>query len=67
MYTLKELAIMSSLTERTLRSYLKMGILGGKKEDGIWRFDEADIEAFAYHFRGGLGVSFFQKQISSHL
>ena len=46
MYTLKELAIMSGLTERTLRSYLKMGILGGKKEDGIWRFDEADIEAF---------------------
>ena len=46
MYTLKQLSLMSGLTERTLRNYLKMGILHGEKCGGIWYFDIAEIESF---------------------
>ena len=46
MYTIKDLSLMSGLTERTLRSYLQMGILKGQKVDGVWKFNEAQIEDF---------------------
>lgn len=46
MYTIKELALMSGLTERTLRSYLQMGILKGQKVNGVWKFNEEQVEEF---------------------
>lgn len=46
MYSIKDLSVMTGLTERTLRNYLKMGLLTGEKQDGVWRFNEAQLEAF---------------------
>lgn len=40
MYTIKDLSMISGLTDRTLRTYLKMGVLVGEKADGSWRFSE---------------------------
>lgn len=42
-YTLNELAMITGLTTRTLRNYLKMNILNGEKIDGIWTFTEEDL------------------------
>ena len=42
-YTLNEVAVMSGLTTRTLRNYMKMGILKGKMLEGIWKFGEEEI------------------------
>lgn len=49
MYTLNELATMTGLTMRTLRTYLKTGLLSGEKTDGVWHFSEEDCEAFFSH------------------
>jgi hypothetical protein len=46
MYTIKDLAMMSGLSDRTLRNYLNTGILKGEKIDGAWCFSEADIDNF---------------------
>ena len=44
MYTLKDLTMITGLTERTLRNYLKLGILDGEKRDGVWCFGVEQIE-----------------------
>jgi len=44
MFTLKDLSLMCGLSERTLRNYLKMGILTGEKKEGVWTFCKEDIE-----------------------
>ena len=49
MYSLNELATMTGLTTRTLRTYLKMGLLTGEKTDGVWCFSEEDCECFFSH------------------
>ena len=46
MYTIKELSLMSGLTDRTLRNYLKLGFLKGEKKEGVWYFSVDQIEAF---------------------
>lgn len=46
MYNLKELSMISGLTDRTLRNYLKMGILVGEKEYGTWNFTDEQVLAF---------------------
>ena len=46
MYSINELAEMTGLSTRTLRSYLKSGVLEGEKIDGIWRFDEEQFLSF---------------------
>lgn len=46
MYNLKDLSLITGLTERTLRNYLNAGILLGEKRDGVWRFTEEQIGAF---------------------
>ncbi len=43
---IEDLSIMTGLTTRTLRSYLKKGILGGEKEKGKWYFSKEDIQDF---------------------
>jgi len=45
-YTLNELALMTGLTTRTLRNYIKMGILEGERIEGIWKFTEEDFGKF---------------------
>ena len=37
-YTIQDIAGMTSLNERTIRSYLADGLLKGEKTDGAWRF-----------------------------
>lgn len=45
-YTINEVAVMSGLTTRTLRNYLKMDVLKGEKVDGIWRFTQEEFVEF---------------------
>ena len=45
-YDLNELATMTGFTTRTLRTYLKTGLLHGTKVDGSWRFSSDDLERF---------------------
>lgn len=45
-YTINEVAVMTGLTTRTLRNYLKMDILKGEKIDGIWQFTEEEFAEF---------------------
>ena len=45
-YTMNDIAMMSGLTTRTLRNYLRMGLLTGEKVDGVWRFSEEQLYAF---------------------
>ena len=50
-YTIKELSLMSGLTTRTIRNYLKLGLLKGSKENNKWIFNEDDtIEFFKNSF-----------------
>lgn len=44
--TLKELAMMTGLTARTLRNYMKTHVLQGEKQEGIWMFTLEEIGAF---------------------
>lgn len=48
-YTLGHLSQITGLTDRTLRSYLKNGILEGEKINGIWHFSEEQLDAFFRH------------------
>lgn len=43
MAQLNKVSIMTGLTTRTLRNYLKMNILSGEKREGTWYFTEEDI------------------------
>ena len=45
-YAINEIAVMSGLTARTLRNYMKRGVLKGELVDGVWRFSEEDIAEF---------------------
>lgn len=46
MYSIKDLTKISGLTDRTLRNYLKLGVLIGEKKDGQWYFNEEQIASF---------------------
>jgi len=46
LYTVEEISIFTSLITRTIRNYLRDGILKGKKIGGQWRFTKQDIEKF---------------------
>ena len=46
LYTVENISNMTSLTTRTIRNYLKDGILKGRKIGGQWRFTEEDIKNF---------------------
>jgi len=45
LYTVDDIAMMTGLTSRTIRNYLKNGKLKGKKIGVQWRFTEEDINA----------------------
>lgn len=44
LYTVEEIAEMTSVTSRTIRNYIKKGLLKGRKVGGVWRFTRKDIE-----------------------
>lgn len=45
-YTLNQVAMMTGLTTRTLRNYIKVNTLNGEKIDGVWKFTSEEIEEF---------------------
>ena len=44
LYTVDDIAKMTMMTSRTIRNYIKDGILKGKKIGGQWRFTEGDVK-----------------------
>ena len=45
-YTIQDIAGMTGLNERTIRSYLADGQLQGEKVDGAWRFTAEQFGSF---------------------
>ena len=45
-YNLNQLAMITGYTTRSLRVFLKEGVLEGEKTDGIWRFSEEQVQGF---------------------
>ena len=45
-YNLNEVAMITGLTTRTLRNYLKMDLLKGEKIDGNWSFTDEELDTF---------------------
>ena len=45
-YSITDIALMTGLSDRTIRTYIKKGLLKGEKSDGIWLFSEEDINRF---------------------
>ena len=45
-YNLNDVAMITGLTTRTLRNYLKLDLLKGEKIDGNWSFTDEELEAF---------------------
>lgn len=44
-YSVSDVVMMSGLSERTVREYIKLGLLAGEKKNGVWNFDEDAIAA----------------------
>ena len=49
LYTVEEIAQMASVTTRTIRNYLRLGILKGRKIGGQWRFSQEDVTEMLNH------------------
>lgn len=49
MYSIEDLAEMTGLTSRTLRSYLSAGFLHGEKVEGKWQFTPEQFGDFLVH------------------
>ena len=43
LYSVEDIATMFSVTSRTIRNWIKDGILKGKKIGGTWRFSKAEL------------------------
>lgn len=42
-YTISEVGMMTRLTDRTIRNYIKLGLLEGRKDNGIWVFTKEQV------------------------
>lgn len=42
-YTINEVSTMTGLTTRTIRNYLKSGLINGEKTNGVWMFSSEDF------------------------
>lgn len=42
-YTINQVATMTGLTTRTVRNYLKTGLIGGEKINGVWQLSAEDF------------------------
>lgn len=47
LYTVKQVACLFDVTERTVANWVRVGRLKGVKIGGKWRFTRAEIERFA--------------------
>ena len=45
-YTINDVAAMTGLTTRTVRNYIKLGMLDGEKVNGVWKFTSENLSAF---------------------
>ena len=45
-YTINELSVITGFTTRTLRNYMKRGVLSGTLENGKWYFEHHHLEDF---------------------
>lgn len=45
-YSITDIAIMTRLSTRTIRTYIKNGFLNGTKRDGMWVFSENEVGKF---------------------
>jgi excisionase family DNA binding protein len=59
LYTVEDIAKMTSLTSRTIRNYLKDGSLKGQKIGGQWRFTMENIKRL-------FDNSSFMNDVNSH-
>ncbi len=48
-YTINHMALITGLTDRTIRSYIASGLLQGEKINGIWHFTPEQADAFLRH------------------
>ncbi|MBR3927864.1 MAG: helix-turn-helix domain-containing protein [Clostridia bacterium] len=48
-YVISQLAMITGLSDRTLRNYIANGVLQGEKINGMWRFTPEQVEAFVVH------------------
>ena len=49
MYSIRQLSNITGLTTRTLRNYIKAGMLRGDKVNGVWEFSEEQVNDFISH------------------
>lgn len=45
-YSINDVAMMTGLSTRTIRNYIKMNLLDGEKIDGVWKFTEENVHEF---------------------
>ena len=45
-FSINDLAMMTGLSTRTIRTYITTGFLSGEKEDGAWAFTPEQVQAF---------------------
>lgn len=43
LYTINHVALMSGLSSRTIRNYMKMGLIEGEMINGVWHFTAEDV------------------------
>ena len=48
-FTIKEVALMTGLSTRTIRNYITAGFLEGSKQDGVWLFNTEQLEKFIHN------------------
>ena len=46
MYTINHVALMSGLSSRTIRNYMKMGLIEGEMINGVWHFSAEAVGDF---------------------
>lgn len=46
MYTINHVALMSGLSSRTIRNYMKTGLIAGEMINGVWHFSAEDVGEF---------------------
>lgn len=62
LYTVEDIAQMTALTSRTIRNYLRSGLLKGRKIGGQWRFTTADIQSMLGRSEVSTAMQAQQKQ-----
>lgn len=48
-YTINHIALITGLTSRTIRNYMKMEFLSGEMINGVWHFTAEQVNAFMSH------------------